>query len=218
MKKKINIKVSLKFNVKQLILIFLLVAAAIFLYFILRKQPVTLDIPLAEGNKWEYSSVIKRKALGKEISSPPFNHFIELTGTEDVKGIRCFRLEGRIENELVAFLYLTRESDGIYQVLADSGKKEIIIKKDALRGDSWEFSFFNDTITMKVDGFDKKKTVPAGTVECNKLKFTGANKDNNIRGTVWLNNQIGIIAMEYTYRADHYDASTVIELTKYELK
>lgn len=218
MEKKINIKFSLKINIKQIIIILLLIAAAVILYLVFRKQPVTLDIPLAEGNRWEYSSVIKRKALGKEISSPPFTHFIEITGTEDVKGIRCLRLEGKIENELIAFLYLTRESDGIYQVLSDSGKKEMLIKKDAIRGDSWEFSFFNDTITMKVDGFDKKKTVPAGTFECNKLKFTGADKNNNIRGTVWLNNNVGIVAMEYTYRADHYDASTIIELTRYTLK
>jgi ribosomal protein L40E len=148
--------------------------------------------PLKEGNSWTYSL-----PAGGEMT-------IKVTGFEEVKGVKCARVEGEAAGQGKSSSWLAADVDGVRmyklktpQGEVEFGKPPLQIKLPFKQGDKWQARLpLQQPIDSEMESAGRETIkVPAGTFDCIRINTVVTVGDNKVTSSTWYADGVGQVQM-----------------------
>lgn len=143
--------------------------------------------PMSIGSRWTY-----------RIAGQDDRLVIVAAGTEKIGDIRCVRLEGRLQNRVIATEHVAKLKEGVFRLRNDGSDLEpplMICKFPAVNGDTWRAEYkMNDkkaAIDYECDREDI--VVPAGKYKAVVIRSEVAEGGGKLKSTVWYAPRVGMV-------------------------
>lgn len=149
-------------------------------------------MPLKEGNSWTYSL-----PNGTEVT-------MKVAGSEEVKGVKCARVEGEIAGQGKSASWFAADADGIRmykfkgpQAEIEFGKPPLQIKLPFKQGDKWQARLpLEQPVDSEMESAGKETIkVPAGTFECIRINTVVTMGNNKIVSSTWYADGVGQVQL-----------------------
>ena len=163
--------------------------------------------PMKEGNSWTYSL-----PTGGDMT-------MKVTGFEEVKGVKCARVEGEMAGQGKVSSWIATDADGIRmykfkspQAEIEFGKPPLQIKLPFKQGDKWQSSLpLQQPVDAAMESAGRETVkVPAGTFECIRINTVVTVGENKLTTSTWYADGVGQV--QVTMSAG--DQQATMQLTK----